>query len=113
MNQDASLVEAIFTKCSLVYGRDFLVRWEGMNLDEVKADWERELGPLLAHPDAILYGLAHLPEKPPTVLAFRALCIQRPKRQELRLARPAPTEEERAKAKRILSGLRLKLVGQA
>jgi hypothetical protein len=70
-----SLIDLVFAKCSLVYGRDFLSRWEGLNLAEVKADWCRELGTLMDCPPAIRNGLESLPaEKPPTVLQFRALC---------------------------------------
>ena len=112
MNQHSSLVEAIFTKCGLVYGRDFLGRWEGLNLAEVKADWERELGPLLDHPATILYGLEHLPEKPPTVLQFRSLCAQRPDTGQLALPRPAPTDEDRRRVKSMLANVRAKLVRQ-
>ena len=77
MSTHESLVEMIFTKCALVYGRDFLGRWEGLDLEEVKADWRRELSHLLARPASILYGLNHLPERPPNVLQFRALCAAR------------------------------------
>lgn len=83
MSQSESLVEAIFTKCGLVYGRDFLSRWEGLNLAEVKADWRRELGALL-RPDAVHYALTHLPAKPPHVIEFRTLCLA---------AGPAPKKE--------------------
>lgn len=72
-----SLVDLIFGKCQLTYGRDFSSRWEGMNLAEVKADWVRELGPILDNPKAIKYGLEHIPaDKPPTVLQFRAACLR-------------------------------------
>ncbi len=72
-----SLVDLIFAKCALVYGRDFLARWEGLDLGEVKADWQRELGGLLNTPACIAYGLERLPaDRPPTVLQFRALCIR-------------------------------------
>lgn len=72
-------VEKIFQKLSLVYGRDFLSRWEGQELPSVMADWSRELAGFADQPDAIAYALQHLPpEKPPTVLQFRALCNLRP-----------------------------------
>lgn len=92
MDSRESLVDLIFTKCSLVYGRDFLGRWEGLDIREVKADWERELGGLLHSPSAVVYGLDHLPaDKPPTVLQFRALCIGAPgDRHVSPTALPAP-----------------------
>ena len=70
-------VDRIFTKLSLVYGRDFLSRWEGLELDDVKADWAHELSGMAVRPDRIKYALEHLPaSKPPTVLEFRAICMQ-------------------------------------
>jgi hypothetical protein len=90
MDSRESLVELIFSKCALVYGRDFLSRWEGQNLTEVLADWSRELGRVLDNPRAIRYGLEHLPnERPPTVLQFRSICVGRPDESPKQLRGPA------------------------
>lgn len=70
-----SVVDLIFTKCSLVYGRDFLSRWEGIDLDAVKADWVHELGGLLDKPQAIRHALMHLPARAPNVVEFSRLCL--------------------------------------
>ena len=79
MDSRASLVELIFAKCNLVYGRDFSGRWEGMEMAEVKADWMRELGATLDKPQAVKHALTNLPDdKAPTVLQFRRLCIGAP-----------------------------------
>lgn len=76
-------VDAIFERCTLVYGQDFLRRWDGMNLVGVKADWARELSPYRAAPEAISYALEHLsPDRPPTVLQFRDLCRHAPQRAQ-------------------------------
>lgn len=90
MSLQTALVDMIFTKMTLVYGRDFLGRWEGLNLADVKTDWAHELGGFEPHPEAIAYALQNLtPGKPPTVLEFRAIALKAPlpKWQEL----PAPT----------------------
>lgn len=71
----SSVVDLIFTKCSLVYGRDFLSRWEGIDLDAVKADWVHELGGLLDKPQAIRHALMHLPARAPNVVEFSRLCL--------------------------------------
>ena len=108
MNQSESLVEAIFTKCSLVYGRDFFGRWEGLDLAEVKADWVREMGSLL-NPGAVLYGLSYLPvDKPPTVLQFRAICnrFEAPKPLALRDP-PADPARVRAALERMKQATRM------
>lgn len=94
MSTRESLVELVFSKCALVYGRDFLSRWEGQNLAEVRADWSRELGRVLDNPQAILYGLEHLPyERPPTVLQFRSICVGRPDDSPKQLRGPASSSK--------------------
>lgn len=72
-------VEKIFQKLSLVYGRDFLGRWEGIPIEDVKSDWAHELSGYQQSPDAISYALQHLPNKPPTVLEFRTICQAAPR----------------------------------
>lgn len=68
-------VDRIFAKLSLVYGHQFLSRWDGMPLADVKADWAHELRGFAQNPHAIAYALEHLPAgKAPTVLEFRAIC---------------------------------------
>lgn len=106
-------VDLIFTKCALVYGRDFLARWQGLDLNEVKADWAHELGPLLGNHQAIRHALTHLPiDKPPNVFQFRALCIARPIEGRLALARPAPTDDEKEKFREAMARTRDKLMGR-
>lgn len=114
MDSRASLVELIFTKCGLVYGRDFLARWEGLDVAEVKADWQRELGPLLDNPQAIKHALEHLPiDKPPTVLQFRVLCVNRPVAAVLALPEPQATPERRAEVRSLLQQARDRITGRA
>lgn len=67
-------IEKIFQKLALTYGRDFIGRWEGIPLEEVKADWAHELSGYQQSPNAIHYALTNLPLKPPTVYEFRAIC---------------------------------------
>jgi len=72
------LIDVVFTKLSLIYGRDFLGRWEGIDLSDVKGDWAHELGGYEGNPAAIKYALQNLPNKAPTVLEFRAICQRAP-----------------------------------
>ncbi len=90
MSLQTALVDMIFTKMTLVYGRDFLARWEGLNLPDVKTDWAHELSGFEQHPEAIAYALQNLtPGKPPTVIEFRAIARKAPLPQWQEL--PAPT----------------------
>lgn len=81
-------VEKIFLKLTLTFGRDFLDRWKGIDIDDVKADWAHELRGLQQNPQAIAFGLEHcLGGRPPTVQEFKAVCIRRP---DSALALPEP-----------------------
>lgn len=72
-------IDQIFAKLTLIYGRDFAGRWEGMNVSDVKADWAHELDGLDRSPQRIAYALKNLPlSKPPTVLEFRATAWKMP-----------------------------------
>lgn len=98
MTNSELLLEAIFTKCGLVYGRDFLSRWEGIDLAEVKGDWRRELGSHLERPEAIRFALENLPNKAPHVLEFRALCNKWLPPHRPQLEAPVPEDQRLAAA---------------
>lgn len=99
-----SLVEAIFTKCILRYGRDFTGRWEGLDLVDVKADWVHELDGMKS--ETVRHGLKNLPDKPPTVKDFINACKGAPEIPVLRIDRPSANPElvraELAKARAAL-----------
>ena len=78
MSLPAAWTDKIFTKLTLAYGRDFLARWEGIDLNDVKSDWSHELAGFAEHPEAIAYALANLPPKAPSVIEFRALARRAP-----------------------------------
>ena len=79
MSLSPAFVEAIFAKLTLVYGQQFLRRWQDLDLSAVKDDWAHELAGLEANPKRIAYALQNLPvDKPPTVLEFRAIAWKMP-----------------------------------
>lgn len=81
-------IDKLFLKLTLNFGRDFLSRWEGVPIEDVKADWAHELRGFQQNPSALAYGLEHcLSGKAPTVQEFKAVCIKRP---DANLALPAP-----------------------
>jgi hypothetical protein len=81
-------VDRIFEKLTLTYGNAFLNRWREIDLNAVKSDWMHELAGFENAPEAIKYGLQHLPEKPPTVLEFRSICRLAPEVELPRLSEP-------------------------
>ncbi len=85
-------VQRIFDKLTVTFGRDFLGRWEGLDINTVMEDWADELAGFQQTPDAIKYGLEHIPsDKAPTVQQFRDICRKTP--QYLPKALPAPTPD--------------------
>ena len=75
-------VDKIFMKLTLVYGRDFLARWEGLTIADVKTDWAHEMAGFAENPQAIAFALQNLPnEKPPNVYQFRSIARSLPVKQ--------------------------------
>lgn len=105
-------VDKIFLKLTLVYGRDFIGRWEGLEIADVKTDWGHELAGFEHWPEAIAHALATLPNgKPPTVLEFRELARKAPRKEMVALpgapADPSLVASELAKARDLTGTKRL------
>lgn len=91
-------VDKIFLKLTLLYGRDFIGRWEGLEISDVKTDWGHELSGFENWPEAIAHALANLPSgKPPTVMEFRDLARKAPRKELLQIPGP-PADPERVAA---------------
>ena len=88
-------VDKIFSKLTLVYGRDFIGRWEGLELADVKTDWAHELSGFDNFPDGIAFALANLPAgRPPTVLEFRAMALKAPRPAHKQLDAPKASPDK-------------------
>jgi hypothetical protein len=98
MSLPATWVDRIFEKLTLVFGREFTNRWEGLPIADVKADWAHELAGFANWPEAIKYGLENMPsDRAPTVLQFRDMCRKAPAKAMKEL--PAPkANPDRVKA---------------
>jgi hypothetical protein len=96
-------LDRIFSRIGVRYGSDWEKRWEGYDMDAVRADWAKELGGLQQNPTAIGHGLDNLPpEKPPTAAQFKALCVGVPCYPEKQL--PAP-KADNAVVATVVSGV--------
>lgn len=96
-------VDKIFSKLTLVYGRDFIGRWEGLELADVKTDWAHELAGFENYPEGIAFALQNMPAgRPPNVLEFKAMALKAPrpvfKQLDAPKADPARVAEELRKA---------------
>lgn len=68
-------VEKLFRKLSATYGQSFLRQYDGVPIEDVKANWGHELACFQQNSAAISRGLELLPsDRAPTVLQFRDLC---------------------------------------
>jgi len=82
-------VDRLHERLAVRYGAAWLRMWDGVPIEAVKADWQNELGDIFArNPHAIAHALEHLPEFPPNVEKFKALCMSARSRE---LALEAPT----------------------
>lgn len=89
MSLHAGWVEKLFRKLSATYGQAFLRQYDGVPMEDVKANWGHELACFQQSPQAIARGLDRLPtDRAPTVLQFRELC--RGQAEHDKLALPAP-----------------------
>lgn len=107
MSLPESWVDRLFGRLAVRYGREWMAKWEGLDIGAVKADWAAELSGFQQQPAAIAYGLDHLPiDRPPTVHQFRDVCRRAPV-AVLMLEPPAPklTAEEAAKIVGKLHGV--------
>ena len=87
----SELIDVIFKKCTLRYGRDFTGRWEGLDIADVKDDWVHELKGIL--PESVAYALQNLPDKPPTVGDFKKIALNAPAKPLERLDPPRANPE--------------------
>lgn len=88
MSLPLAWLDRIFDKLTLTYGQQFLRRWQDIDINDVKSDWGHELAGFVGHPKAIAWALQNLPERPPTVIEFRAIARKAPGEDEVRLEAP-------------------------
>jgi len=92
-------VDRIFEKLTIVYGRDFMDRWRGLSIADVKTDWAHELAGFERWPEAIKFALQSMPpDKPPTVLQFREICRKAPAKVLPQLPEPKADPDRLNKA---------------
>lgn len=105
-------IDRIFDKLTLVYGQAFLRRWQDIDLNAVKSDWGHELAGFAQHPRAIAFALENLPpERPPTVLEFKAMARRAPQPEVPRLDAPPADPDRIARELAKLAPVRRALTG--
>lgn len=103
-------VERIWATMRATYGAAFDRLWAcpagvapEKHVADLKAVWGRELRFLQQNPQAIAHALDHLPEQPPNLVQFKALCVRAPEMAPKAL--PSPKADP-AKVAEIVGVLR-------
>jgi len=110
MSLPAAWVDRIFEKLALTYGRDFLGRYEGLDLNAVKSDWAHELSGFFSHPSAIAHALDNLPDRAPSVVDFRKIARMAPVPEAPRIEHsPAGKERIAAELARVAPALQRRI----
>lgn len=102
-------VEKIFSHMAAYYGTLFVDRWKGLNLDEVKAVWSKELATFSDNPECFKRALKALVEGstyPPTLPEFVKLCRQHYERPALPALEHKFTDEEVERNKERIASIR-------
>ena len=108
--QDEGL-DYIFGRMSSIYGAAFLRHWEGVDLNLVRQEWQRQLGNFLTYRPSMDYAINRMDgDFVPSAIKFREFCNAGPAvpRDELQITHdPKPVDPEVvAEAKRKLAELR-------
>ena len=107
-------ITSLFARLQVRYGSAWLNRWQGIDLDDVKADWAQALAGYAQSPESISHALENLPaDAPPTVGQFAILCRGAPRYQPLRIDAPQATPDRRAEIAAMLARTRRSVTGQA
>lgn len=108
MSLPLQAVDRLFDRLTATYGRDFLTRYEGLDVNAVKAVWGHELSGFSSNLHAIAWALENLPAKAPNAIEFRFLCRLAPTPQVQRLTEPAANPDrvraELAKLGEVVKG---------
>lgn len=103
MSLPVAWVDRIFKKMTTNYGVEFLNRYKGLEMVDVKSDWCDQLQGFEKNPDAIAFALENLPDKSPTAQIFKNLCRQAPSAEPVAML-PSPKVNPEIAAK-VLGGL--------
>ncbi len=102
-------IDRLFERLTATYGRQFLMLYEGLDINTVKSVWAHELSGYAANLKAIAWALESLPERAPNAIEFRALCRRAPAEEAPRIehqpASRARVRTELAKLAPVLASM--------
>jgi len=104
MSLPTKVVDRLFSRLALIYGSQWLSMWQGSEINEVKSLWAAELAVFSERLEAIGWALERLPERPPNLVQFKALCREAPRAEAPALPLP---DRDPARMAQALQSLRL------
>lgn len=102
-------IDRLMARMATRYGAAWLRMWEGVPIADVKEDWAEGLGGLWKRPEALKFGMDNLPDTPPNMQQFRAICSRCPERATKALPAPPVDPVVVAKARDRLLELQRRL----
>ena len=101
MSLSLQATDRLFERLHATYGRDFMSKYEGLEVGAVKASWAHELSGFANNLHPLAWALENLPERAPNVIEFRKIAKAAPMpdvpRFEVVRANPARIASELAK----------------
>lgn len=97
MSLSTKITDRLFERLTLTYGSQWVAMWAGADVAAVKSLWASELSIFADRLEAIGWALANLPERPPNLVQFKALCRQAPRPPGDEAALPAPSDPQRVR----------------
>lgn len=93
MSLPMQAIDRLFERLMFSYGKEWVNKWEGVDLNGVKSMWAHELSIFTGNLKAIAWALENLPQRCPNVIEFKSLCKQAPRTATLALDAPkAPSD---------------------
>ena len=93
MSLPLKVIDRLFDRLMATYGRDWVSKWDGIDVGMVKSIWSHELSAYSENLEAIGWALENLQQRCPNVIEFKQLCKQAPRLSNLSLDAPkAPAD---------------------
>lgn len=93
MSLSSKAIDRLFERLELTYGAEWLRKWEGSPIADVKSLWAHELGYYENSLEAVAWAIENLPERCPNAIEFRNLCHSAPSTETPRLPEPKVSPE--------------------
>jgi hypothetical protein len=88
MSLPSKVIDRLFDRLMATYGREWISKWDGIDISMVKSMWSHELAAYTDNLEAIGWALENLQHRCPNVIEFKQLCKQAPRLSVAALSAP-------------------------